>query len=66
MNAISSSNSRKEVKTIITNGKLILSSGILDNGYIIIENGKITDIGQGQPPCFPRFYRSAHPRSRRR
>ena len=44
MNAISSSNSRKEVKTIITNGKLILSSGILDNGYIIIENGKITDI----------------------
>ena len=40
MNAISSSNSRKEVKTIITNGKLILSSGILDNGYIIIENGK--------------------------
>ncbi|WP_129698038.1 N-acetylglucosamine-6-phosphate deacetylase [Parabacteroides goldsteinii] len=50
MNAISSSNSRKEVKTIITNGKLILSSGILDNGYIIIENGKITDIGQGQPP----------------
>lgn len=50
MNAISSSNSRKEVKTIITNGKLILSSGILDNGYIIIGNGKITDIGQGQPP----------------
>lgn len=49
MEIISSFESEKEVRTILLNGKLIFSDHILDNGYLVLENGKITAIGQGEP-----------------
>lgn len=49
MDTVSSLNEKKADRTIISNGKLILPVGILDNGYIIIKNGKIEALGKGQP-----------------
>lgn len=37
------------MKTILTNGHLILPDKIVENGYIVIENGLITAIGENEP-----------------
>lgn len=39
----------KAVRKLITNGKIIRSNHILENGYILIENDKIAAIGTGSP-----------------
>lgn len=49
MNTISASREKKVVRRLITNGKLIQIDNILEDGYIIIENDKITAIGTGHP-----------------
>lgn len=49
MNTISASREKKVVRRLITNGKLIQIDKILEDGYIIIENDKITAIGTGHP-----------------
>ena len=49
MRTISASHGKKAVRRLISNGKLIQTDNILENGYIIIENDMITAIGTGQP-----------------
>ena len=49
MNTISASREKKVIRRFITNGKLIQIDKILEDGYIIIENDKITAIGTGHP-----------------
>lgn len=31
--------------------------GIIDNGYVVFRDGKIEQVGSGQPPALPRIYR---------
>lgn len=49
MKATSSLYDKKVVRKIIINGKLVLSNQVLNEGYIVTENGKIAVIGKGQP-----------------
>lgn len=49
MGTISVSHENEVTRKIITNGKLILPDSILEDGYIIIENGKIAAIDKGLP-----------------
>lgn len=49
MSTISASHEKKAVRRLITNGKLIQTDNILEDGYIIIENDKITAIGTDHP-----------------
>ena len=41
------------MKTVIYNGRIITPDTILDDGYIILENGKIADVGRGAFPESP-------------
>jgi N-acetylglucosamine-6-phosphate deacetylase len=36
-------------KIIIVNGKVITADGIIDNGYVVLSGGTITDVGSGNP-----------------
>lgn len=39
------------MKTILTNGKIILPYRLIENGYVTIENGAIKKIGEGSCTC---------------
>ena len=35
---------------LLSNARLVLADRVIDNGWIAIENGVITEIGEGRPP----------------